>query len=1383
MYLTSDPGLDYDVISTYNVTLECWDAFGNSSVIVTVDVIDVTLPPVFENITTSIDLLEGVTHVSTLVAFNITDPDGGDITSCSLNGDYGNFDINRDATNGNVFDLRVNAGVILDYDVISSYEINVTCIDDDNETASMTFHINVIENQPPAIELAAGVFTVLETETSSRLLITLNVSDVENDAFYCVLKSTSPSSSAFVLNLHQDEYSLHITSNPGLDYDVTPAYNVTIDCWDAHGNSSVVVNVAVIDVTFPPVFEGVASVLDVMETTSSGLALETFNVNDPDDDGERSCTLSGDNGDFSVVKDVGNNSSFSLQVAPAASLDYDVISAYDLNITCFDVDNETSSTVIHINILPNLPPSIETPASSLTVLETETTQRLIVSLNVSDAENDSFTCAHVSTTPTSTAFGLQRHGLDYSLYLNANPGLDYDVITKYDVTVECWDSYNNSSIGIAIDVIDVTSPPAFHDVVSPVAVIESVANASPLTTVNVTDPDGGDVTSCHLSGNGGMFSLMRQTLNTELFDLFLSPGRSLDYDVISAYNVNVTCVDTDSETSSIVIRINVLQNTPPIIVPQSAAITVVENEQSSRLLKTLTVSDVEGDIINCTHVGTSPSSAAFTLILEGSDFSLYLTDNPGLDYDRTPSYDVTLECFDPYGSSNAIFVIDVTPTGPPEFTAIDSPLLLQDGTTGYFVLYVFDVADPDGGSVTCSHSGDAGTFKLMRYIGDTFHLALRADVTLNYDVIPKYEINITCFDGVGDNTTITSIVIVKPNEPPSISSPVMAVTVSENNVSQHLLYTLDVSDAENNTFACSLTSILPNTSAFGFWQDGTDYGLHLLNNPNLEYAVTSSYDVTVRCWDQKGYSTMTFVVYVIPNYPPVFTNLPAPDITLNANTTPIGTHVFTASATDVDSPVVTYSMTSLPEEPELFEIDRARGEIWTVVHLRVAVDNGYLLAITATDDKANTTEYRRVRLTNVNNVPVVQNLPNTIYINENTVFNTVLYTLNLDDPGDTVTVTFTVSPASYGNKFYMTYNTQLRQHYSLLNYEECNYFVVTFYASDGKTTSEPHNLTIHVLNVNEACDFTPDVYYVSLDEGNSFSNYVDPKLDVKDVDGDTLTFNIVQTPSAESTYFAINQSTGVITHALNYDVDNGVHPSVVTLKVVCVDAGGLTGTATVSVTVNDVNDNVPTFSMVSYVRTISQYDGPGTTIYNMQDQVTDRDSGDNAVVAFAARAVTTGSNSYFYWTPEGVGMLMVYADDVMTSGDVHRFILTAADRGQPPLASTTTVDIIFELENSTTSTTEVPLVSEASSVDFWEQTSNIMLVTLVCFLGLLLIGIAAFLTFRKLIGRPSIMRPLSPKFRKISPKPAPHPEPFEFWSVHENTIGGVIHKGLANPSV
>ncbi|KAH3747252.1 hypothetical protein DPMN_181675 [Dreissena polymorpha] len=29
-----------------------------------------------------------------------------------------------------------------------------------------------------------------------------------------------------------------------------------------------------------------------------------------------------------------------------------------------------------------------------------------------------------------------------------------------------------------------------------------------------------------------------------------------------------------------------------------------------------------------------------------------------------------------------------------------------------------------------------------------------------------------------------------------------------------------------------------------------------------------------------------------------------------------------------------------------------------------------------------------------------------------------------------------------------------------------------------------------------------------------------------------------------------------------------------------------------------------------------------------------------------------------------------------------------------------------------------------------------MLVTLVCFLGLLLIGIAAFLTFRKLIGRP-----------------------------------------------
>ncbi|KAH3747260.1 hypothetical protein DPMN_181683 [Dreissena polymorpha] len=135
-------------------------------------------PPVFENVT-SIDVLEGATDVSTVATFNVTDPDGGDVMSCWLNDS--DFYVTREQLNGagrfsvtslnylyrpvlstnrnsrvmrlfqNLtfphayffldFGIRVDSGTILDYDVMSSYEINVTCIDDENETASVSVQV------------------------------------------------------------------------------------------------------------------------------------------------------------------------------------------------------------------------------------------------------------------------------------------------------------------------------------------------------------------------------------------------------------------------------------------------------------------------------------------------------------------------------------------------------------------------------------------------------------------------------------------------------------------------------------------------------------------------------------------------------------------------------------------------------------------------------------------------------------------------------------------------------------------------------------------------------------------------------------------------------------------------------------------------------------------------------------------------------------------------------------------------------------------------------------------------------------------------------------------------------------------------------------------
>ena len=53
-----------------------------------------------------------------------------------------------------------------------------------------------------------------------------------------------------------------------------------------------------------------------------------------------------------------------------------------------------------------------------------------------------------------------------------------------------------------------------------------------------------------------------------------------------------------------------------------------------------------------------------------------------------------------------------------------------------------------------------------------------------------------------------------------------------------------------------------------------DYNLYLLSKAGLSYSTTPTYTVTIECWDNFGSTTSDVVVFIIPNSPPTFTNLP-----------------------------------------------------------------------------------------------------------------------------------------------------------------------------------------------------------------------------------------------------------------------------------------------------------------------------------------------------------------------------------------------------------------------------------------------------------------------------------------------------------------------------
>ncbi|XP_053393325.1 protocadherin Fat 4-like [Mercenaria mercenaria] len=559
------------------------------------------------------------------------------------------------------------------------------------------------------------------------------------------------------------------------------------------------------------------------------------------------------------------------------------------------------------------------------------------------------------------------------------------------------------------------------------------------------------------------------------------------------------------------------------------------------------------------------------------------------------------------------------------------------------------------------------------------------------------------------------------------------------------------------------------------------------------------YTVTTECWDNYGTSTSDVIVFILPNTAPTITNLPA-DISVDASSTSMGATVFTVSASDNDSSSLTYTMTSYPVTPDLFTIDAVSGEIKTSNDLTFAVDSAYLLTVTVSDTKSTTTEDLRVLLSNINTAPVINNLPAEVYIDEDIGGNSVIYDIDRNDPdtGDSVTLTFTVWPTAYASKFKLISGKQLRnQNNEKFDYEDQNYFEIHFTASDGKATSGPYTLTIHINDVLEECVFGASTYYITMYEGNAGTNTADPGFTVTDEDiGDTYTLSIDYSASSHSTYFSIDGTSGVITFATNYDVDTS-YPTNVLLTAVCTDSAGKTGTATVNVTVLDVNDNAPEFGKSGYISYINQYDGPATTVKQMNMFCSDSDSGTNADIEYSWSEVTAGSSSYFHMSTSGKIILLTYPAISMTYGDIHSFTITGTDKGTPSLSGTTTLDIVYmETNNSaslsipTTTTTTAASTSTVetttTSASFWDEPVNIIGVVLAAVIGALVAGLIGYLCLKRCKRLKHRRTPRSPDRgkRKIEPKPDQESTPFDFWGQNSHDIGGVsyMHNAVPVPS-
>ena len=240
-----------------------------------------------------------------------------------------------------------------------------------------------------------------------------------------------------------------------------------------------------------------------------------------------------------------------------------------------------------------------------------------------------------------------------------------------------------------------------------------------------------------------------------------------------------------------------------------------------------------------------------------------------------------------------------------------------------------------------------------------------------------------------------------------------------------------------------------------------------------------------------------------------------------------------------------------------------------------------------------------------------------------------------------------------------------------LDYETTAQHVLTVQASDG-TRTDTASVTIDVNNLNDndplINDITTDVNENSANS-TSVTNLDDANTgNDTDVDGDALTYAI--TTGNGSGIFTISSTTGEITVFDNTNLDyESVTQHVLTVQA---NDGTRSDTASVTIDVNDLNDNDPVINDVS---TDVDENAPNSTIVvNLNDANTGNDTdGDGDALTYS---ITAGNSAGIFAINSSTGVITVDDNTNLDHESATQYTLTVqASDGTGSDTASVTIDI------------------------------------------------------------------------------------------------------------
>jgi Fe-S cluster assembly iron-binding protein IscA len=884
-----------------------------------------------------------------------------------------------------------------------------------------------------------------------------------------------------------------------------------------------------------------------------------------------------------------------------------------------------------------------------------------ITLTGSDPESDplTFTIVPGSGPDHGTLTGVPPN-------VTYDPDPDYNGPDAFDFQVED-PSGETDTATVQITVTDENDAPAVDPATFGLA--ENSPNGTSVGTVTFTDVDTGQShTFAITAGNtGGAFAIDPTT-----GEITVATSAAVDFETNPTFSLTVEVTDdgTPPLTGSATVTVNLSDvNDPPAVADQ--AFSVDENAANGTSVGTVAASDEDLPAQTLTFAITAGNTGG-AFAINASTGEITVANSAALDAETNPSFSLTVQVTDdgaPNESSTATVTVTVNDLNEAP-VADDATFSVDENAANGTSVGTATFTDPDAGqshtfAITAGNTG--GAFAIDASTGE---ITVASSAAIDFETNPTFSLTVEVTDDgvppLSDTATVT-INVDDLNEAPVADDATFSVDENAaNGTSVGTATFTDDDPGQTHTFA-----ITAGNTGGAFAINASTGEITVATSAAVDFETNPSFSLTVEVTDDGApplSDTATITINVNDqNEAPVANDVAA---SIDENE-PNGTSVVTVTFTDDDvGQSHTFAITA-GNTGGAFAINASTGEITVATSAAVDFETNpsFSLTVEVTDDGVpplSDTATVTINVDDLNEAPVADDA--TFSVDENSANGTSVGTVTFTDDDVGQNHAFAITAGNTGGAFAIDASTgEITVATSAaVDFETNPTFSLTVEVTDdgAPPLSDTATITINVNDLNEA-PVANDVA-ASIDENEPNGTSVVTVTFTDDDVGQNHTFAI--TAGNTGGAFAIDANTGEITVATSAAVDFETNPSF-TLTVEVTDDGvpALSDTATVNITVNDLNE-APVADDATFA--VDENSANGTSVGTVT--FTDDDVGQ--VHSFA---ITGGNTGGAFAINASTGEITVATSTAVDFETNPTFSLTVevTDDGVPALSDTATITV------------------------------------------------------------------------------------------------------------